>query len=134
MKKIFLLVFVTLSLNSFAQKDAEFDKIAMQLMYAKNGMGTVDNIESNMPNGVSEANKPAFKKALSEMTANFKKHALTELRRKYSTADLKAIYKEFTSDALIYEERTVDFFRFFRKLKAEFSHDAKDLYFQYSDN
>ena len=133
MKKIFLLVLVTLSLHSFAQKDTEFEKVALQLMYAKNGMGNVENIEKNMPNGVSEADKSDFRAALHTMAENFKKHAINEFRRKYSTADLKAIYKEFTSDALVYEERTVDFFRFFRRLKAEFSRDAKALYFEYAN-
>lgn len=130
MKKIFLLVLVTLSFNAFAQK-TDFNKAITKLMYAKKGMQTVENLRKDLEKNMPEEKVAEFNEKMNTLTKNFTENAIQEFKRKYSTADIKAIYAEFTSDKINYSDKTNDFFRFFRHLKGQFYRDAKLLHSEY---
>jgi len=131
MKRIFLLILVTLSFTAFAQK-ADFDKAITKLMYAKKGMLTVENIGKDLVRNIPKEKVAKFNQELEVLRNNFKKTAIQEFKRKYSTADIQNIYTEFTSDKVNYSDKTNNFFSFFRHLKGQFYADAKRLYAKYS--
>lgn len=130
MKKIFLLVLVTLTMQSFAQKDG-FDKAIKKLMYAKNGMGQVDSMKKNYIDIVPQDKVAEFSKKMDILKDNFMNSAIQEFRRKYSTNDIKEIYTEYTSDKINYTDKTNEFFQFYRRLKGQFFANAKRLLSDY---
>jgi hypothetical protein len=132
MKKVFLLILVTLSFSVFAQK-ADFDKAIKKLMYAKNGMLTAENITKDLARNIPQSKVAEFTKKMDLLRSNFEKTAIQEFKRKYSTADINDIYNEFTSNKINYSDKTNDFFKFFRSLKGRFYSSAKRLYGEYQE-
>jgi hypothetical protein len=130
MKKIFLLILITLSFSVFAQK-ADFDKAIKKLMYAKNGMLTTESITKDLARNIPQNKVAEFTKKMNVLKSNFEKTSIQEFKRKYSTADINEIYKEFTSDKINYSDKTNNFFKFFRSLKGRFYASAKQLYGEY---
>ncbi len=128
MKNIILFVAVLLfSISSFAQNKS-IDENLTQLMYAKNGLVGVENIATKMSLGVSENNKTTFIAGVENLKTEFMQNALSELKKEFSNADIIAIYNEFTSDKIEYEDRTVNFFAKFRKLKGQYFKSVKELF------
>jgi len=130
MKKIFFFLLVSFTLSSFAQK-TEFDKAINQLMHAKNGMLTVENLSKDLSKGIPQDKVAEFNAKMQVLKTNFIQNTVQEFKRKYSTADIREIYAEYTSDKINYSDKTNDFFKFFRHLKGQFYADAKRLYGEY---
>ncbi len=129
MKNIILFIAVLLfTISSFAQTKT-IDENLTQLMSAKNGLVGVENVATKMSQGISnENNKTVFITGVENLKTEFMQNALSELKREFSNDDVIAIYNEFTSDKIVYEDRTVNFFAKFRKLKGQYFKSVKELF------
>ena len=131
MKKALLFVTILfITINSFAQSKS-FDQNLTQLMYAKNGMGPIENLTPKLVQGISEEHKAAFITKMNTLKIEAIKNIKDQFKKDYTNSQIIAIYSEFTSDKINYTEETIGFFGKFRKLKGQFSKSAKELYFQY---
>lgn len=129
MKKIlFLAVLFVVSTSAFSQT---FEKDIKKLMYAKNGLGAVENITTKLSKGVAENDKAKFEKEMNDLVSRFIDNTVEELKTNYTNEQINAIYAEFHSDKINYEEETIQFFSNYRRLKGEFFRSAKELYYQY---
>ena len=131
MKKLLLLVTVLfISISSFAQSKT-IDQNITKLMYAKNGMGAIENVTTKLATGISENKRTEFSTKLNSLKTEFIQKTMVRFKKDYTNEEITAIYNEFHSDKINYTDETNNFFAKFRKLKGEFSKSAKELYFQY---
>ena len=131
MKKIVLAITILLfTVSTFAQQ-ASKENIT-KLMYAKKGMSGVESISADLAKSISATNKTAFTTKLDNLKTEFIKSTIAQLKSDYTDAEIVAIYNEFTSDKINYEEETIAFFSHYRRLKGLFFRDAKQLFFEYN--
>ncbi|MEE9349068.1 MAG: hypothetical protein V3U80_03410 [Flavobacteriaceae bacterium] len=122
---------ILMSFGIFAQSKTPTTAKVEQLMAVKQGMKTVNNITAELAEGVSAENFNKFQEEMADYKSAMLKTAMETFKNDYSASDIDAIYTECTSDAIDYSDKTNNFFKKWRKLKATFYRNAKQAYFRH---
>ncbi len=131
MKKIFLLFTILfIAVNTFAQTKS-FNQNITDLMFAKNGMGGIENSASKLSTEMTGNKKVAFLNKMNTLKTEFMKNTISQFKKDYTNEEIVAIYTEFHSDIINRSDLHNDFFSKYRRIKGLYFKSAKELYFQY---
>jgi len=130
MKKIiFTFIALFIATSSFAQeKTAKIN----QLLAYNNGDGIFTSILNRNIHNIDQSYHAEFKAAIETAATKYKTEAMKYFAKKYSIADLNAIYAEIQNKSIINRtDKTNGFFREWRGFKGKFQKAFKEIYREY---